>query len=133
MIHLKKTNNQNTMKPFDIEKAKSGHPVCNRDGQDVRIICYDKVGDFPIVALHKFSDGSENACDHCLNGKVTDSKHKYMGDLFMKPIKVTKWINIYHKGKNDFVFYGFYDTEEEAKEGAADDVIRTVKVEWEEE
>ena len=29
------------MKPFDLEKAKAGSPVCTRSGEKVRIICFD--------------------------------------------------------------------------------------------
>lgn len=32
-----------TMKPFNLEEAKAGKPVCNREGNDVRIICFDKM------------------------------------------------------------------------------------------
>lgn len=40
------------MKEFDLEKAKAGAPVCTRDGNPVRIICWDaKDHFFPIVAL----------------------------------------------------------------------------------
>lgn len=32
------------MKPFNLEEVKAGKSVCNRDGNDVRIICFDKRG-----------------------------------------------------------------------------------------
>lgn len=38
---------------FDIEKAKQGKTVCNRLGNNVRIICFDRKGCDPIVALHE--------------------------------------------------------------------------------
>lgn len=39
------------LKPFDLEAAKAGKPVCTRDGRKARIICWDKKGNYPIVAL----------------------------------------------------------------------------------
>lgn len=30
------------LKPFDLEEAKAGKPVCTRDGRRARIICFDK-------------------------------------------------------------------------------------------
>lgn len=30
------------LKPFDLEAAKAGKPVCTRDGRKARIICWDK-------------------------------------------------------------------------------------------
>lgn len=42
------------MKPFNLEEAKAGKPVCNRMGNDVRIICDNKKDStgYSIVALH---------------------------------------------------------------------------------
>lgn len=39
------------MKPFNLELAKQGHPVITRKGKKARIICFDRNGDAPIVAL----------------------------------------------------------------------------------
>lgn len=41
------------MKPFDIELAKAGYPVCTRDGRPVRILCFDRksVDGYSILAL----------------------------------------------------------------------------------
>ena len=45
-------------KEFDLEAAKSGKPVCTRDGRKARIICFDKKGCTPIVGLIQ-EDGFE--------------------------------------------------------------------------
>lgn len=38
--------------PFDIEKAKQGAKVITRDGDDVRILCFDRKSETdPIIAL----------------------------------------------------------------------------------
>lgn len=40
------------MKPFNLEEAKAGKPICTRDGLLARIICFNRQGDNkPIVAL----------------------------------------------------------------------------------
>ena len=39
------------LKPFDLQKAKEGKPVCTRDGRKARIICFDVNNDKPIVAV----------------------------------------------------------------------------------
>ena len=43
--------NMKKVKPFDLQKAKAGKPVCTRDGRKARIICFDAKGTFPIIAL----------------------------------------------------------------------------------
>ena len=47
------TKENNKFKPFDLEQAKAGKPVCTRDGRKARIICFDTktLGDYPIIAL----------------------------------------------------------------------------------
>lgn len=60
------------LKPFDLEAAKAGKPVCTRDGRKARIICYDRQSDhgFPLVALVE-STGTEKDEDvrcYRLNG-----------------------------------------------------------------
>lgn len=39
------------LKPFSLEAAKAGKPVCTRDGHKARIICFDRKDNTPIVAL----------------------------------------------------------------------------------
>ena len=34
------------LKPFDIQKAREGKPVCTRDGRKARIVCFDRVTNF---------------------------------------------------------------------------------------
>ena len=50
------------LKPFDIQKAREGKPVCTRDGHKARIICFDyngETGDYPIVALVHYNKGNK--------------------------------------------------------------------------
>lgn len=47
------------MKPFDLEKAKAGAPLCTREGFRARIVCFDADNKrFPLVVLIKDSDNS---------------------------------------------------------------------------
>lgn len=68
---------------FDIEKAKQGKTVCNRLGNNVRIICFDRKGCDPIVALHEYN-GKELLCIHDLNGEVRMATMPHEYDLPMK-------------------------------------------------
>ena len=39
------------MKPFNLEEAKQGKPICTRDGEKARILCTDLIGrDYHLVA-----------------------------------------------------------------------------------
>lgn len=73
------------MKPFNLEEAKAGKPVCNRMREDVRIICFDRKSDFnySIVALHT-NDGAEDLFSHRVNGKYREGCLVSEFDLFMK-------------------------------------------------
>ena len=114
------------LKPFDLEAAKAGKPVCTRDGRKARIICFDaKCADTPIVALVSRDDG-EILLRHYRNGKLSDDKDSD-ADLMMLPEKKEGWVNIY----DNMIMYA---SEEEAKIGIATkrNYIATAKVEWEE-
>lgn len=110
--------------PFDIERAKNGHSVCTRDGEPVRIICYDKEGEQPIVGLVNNSQ----VCCYYLDGTHNRNfKHSGM-DLMLKVETKEAWINIYDDN------CGFYkhNSEHEAKENIARDrkYITTTKITW---
>lgn len=55
-------------KPFDAEAAKRGARVETRSGRSVRIICYNKKGIYPIVALVTYGD-YENDLIYSVEGK----------------------------------------------------------------
>ena len=57
------------MKPFDLELAKQGHPVCTRNGLPARIICFNARGvNSPIIALVE-EDDDETPYSFPVNGK----------------------------------------------------------------
>lgn len=92
------------MKEFDLEKAKAGHPVCTRDGHEARILCFDREGQPPIVALVKDA-GNETIFSYNNMGRYSNDGRGYLCDLFMKSAKQKRWINLY-KDKNGLLFPG---------------------------
>ena len=130
-----KQNKEDTMeekklnlKPFDIQKAREGKPVCTRNGRKARIICFDaKCADTPIVALVTRNDG-EILFRYYRDGRLSDNKDS-VTDLMMLPEKKEGWANIYRSQ--------IYNTLEKAKEAYKrtcndDNYLQTIKIEWEE-
>jgi hypothetical protein len=69
-------------------------PVQTRDGRSVRILCTDKKGEFPIVALvtdenDKEFIGSYSSGGRYFNQGCSDN------DLVNVPERVERWLNIY--------------------------------------
>lgn len=116
------------LKPFDIQKAREGKPVCTRNGRNVRIIAFDaKCADTPIIALVARNDG-EILFKYYRDGKLSDDKDS-VTDLMMLPEKKEGYVNIYRSQ--------IYDTLERAKEAYKrtcndDNYLKTIKIEWEE-
>lgn len=126
------------MKEFDLEKAKAGHPVCTRDGYEARILCFDREGQHPIVALVKDA-GNETIFSYDNMGRYSNDGRECLCDLFMKSAKQKRWINLY-KDKDERLFPGLnlFESEKEAKDrmesGEKSNRLyyKTVKIEWEE-
>ena len=124
------------MKPFDIELAKQGNPVCTRDGRAVRILCYDKIGNnYPIVTLIDKGEYEEYH-PFTIDGKFHSSMRESDNDLFMAPVKKDGWVNVFTN-----YFSGIkstdriYSTKAEAlkfTDTQSPRYIDTVKIEWEE-
>lgn len=108
------------LKPFDLKAAKVGKPVCTRGGKKARIICWDKKGSAPIVALIEHED-SEFDLSYHNNGSYM-SEGESGNDLMMLTKKKEGWLNIF-KDFEDTVCC-VYPTEK--------DYITTIKIEWEE-
>lgn len=125
------------MKPFDLEKAKAGAPLCTREGFRARIVCFDADNKrFPLVALIKDSDNSDEY-PVCYNkeGNFFDGEKDHPKDLFMVEEKKEGWINIY-KGLEERCIGMIYNTKEEAMRMKISEKYvtykATVRVEWEE-
>ena len=125
------------LKPFSLEAAKSGKPVCTRDGRNVRIICFDRIsGDdyYKIVACVTAFDGDfEEVLFYGIDGYIVDSQNPKGEDLMMLPEKKEGWVNVYKECDRERVERFVYKTEKEAFDNAEpDNYIATVKIEWEE-
>lgn len=125
----------NRLKPFNLEAAKAGKPVCTRDGRKARIICFDAKCNKPIVALI-YDCNKETVFQYLENGRFfVDQIDKY--DLMMLPQKKEGWVNVYKSynvGKKIPCMASIYPTKEEAKKSSVVgfDYVDTVKIEWEE-
>ena len=86
------------MKPFDLEAAKRGEPICTRDGRDVKFIAHvpETMPHFRLIVLIK----------DCINffpeTGIAATTGNCVSDLFMKPKKKTVWVNLYRKGTANY-------------------------------
>ena len=117
------------LKPFDLEAAKAGKPVCTRDGRKARIICFDRDWDMRIVALVTDPLG-ESVHYYLSNGKVDFDKQNDE-DLMMLPEKKEGWVNVYKDGDNNYRST-IYINEKVALSRKGSACITTIKIEWEE-
>lgn len=131
------------LKPFDLEAAKAGKPVCTRDGRKARIICFDakRKDGKNIMALipSKEYPGFEDLVAYPNNGNYHGG-HENDGDLMMLPEKKEGWVNNYNRNRprtsseNCYIMTGV--SVFETKEGAISyidkdkEYIDTVKIEW---
>ena len=133
------------MKPFSLKEylkdSSKKYRVVTRDGRDVKIICTDAKGIFPVIGLVMDNPGSENSSESPYsfreNGKYNQcERFESSLDLFFSPIKREGWINIF-KSSNDIAFLGqslIYESKEDAERGGkgCDSYAATIKIEWEE-
>ena len=129
------------MKPFDLAKAKAGHPVVTRDGRRVRILtcemnnaCYTIVA---IITANEPGAGSESAVTYTTQGEFFHDGSESQNDLFMAPVKREGWVNIYRSapgGAQDcYPQPLIFNTREEAIAAANPSSLRaTTRIEWEE-
>ena len=114
------------LKPFDIQKAREGKPVCTRDGHKARIICFDAKGMHqPIIALITQENGIEHIETYYVDGRFNDDSNSQSDyDLMMLSEKKEGWILLRKDGYT-------FDNEEVAKKNCTDEQF-VAKVEWEE-
>lgn len=117
--YLKPINKQlkeNTMKEFNLEEAKAGKPVCTRDGRDVEILKYDRIGfNQPMITLVD-TQGYQCVELYCEDGSYNYNKTESNYDLFMKTEKHEAWVNVYRLPDKTFCYGGVsFNTENEAK------------------
>lgn len=127
------------MKQFNLEEylANPSKKVVTRDGRNVRIICTDRVGIFPIIGLISSDSIAdfEEIVWYTKEG-VCDSSTEKCHDLFFASQKYEGWLNVYRHTDTEEVTFGaiLHTSREEAEKiGRADEYYAaTAKVEWEE-
>lgn len=122
------------LRPFDLEAAKAGKPVCTRDGRKARIICFDAKCIKPIVALIQGSDNSEQIEYYTENGVFSNGGTGKNRDLMILLEKKEGWVNIYGEEKERYCSNVIYSSKEEALNISKqlEEHITTIKIEWEE-
>ena len=115
------------LKPFDIQKAREGKPVCTRDGRKARIIAFDANGSKPIVALVTECDNEEEIpYKYHYDGSYNCQSIPSDNDLMMLPEKKEGWIVIHKEAIYD------KETAEKIARETTSNVIKIQKIEWEE-
>lgn len=118
------------LRPFDLEAAKAGKPVCTRDGRKARIICFDAKCNKPIVALI-YGCNKETVLQYLENGRAfVNQIDKY--DLMVLPQKKEGWINLCKNNHGDTFAIGVFPNREEAVSNCPPSYLSTIKIEWEE-
>ena len=123
------------MKQFNLKEylENPSRKIVTRDGRNVRIICTDAKGNFPIVALIETLDGTTEV-PHKLkkNGYFFTGNEDYYLNLFFTPEKHERWVNLYKEDNNIYASMDTFKTKEKAEALSCSSCIATVKVEWEE-
>ena len=126
------------MKPFNLEEylANPSKKIITRDGRNVRIICTDREGDCPIVALVEKHDQTidivEGIFTYPKSGIFMNSVPSDV-DLFFDSKKHECWVNVY-MNCNERSLGALHSSKKDALEVAKanDNYVATVKIEWEE-
>ena len=124
------------LKPFDLQKAKEGKPVCTRDGRKAVFLTTLQNKRFPVVAVVNCGQ-EEEVYQYDING-IYDENDEAL-DLMMLSEKKEGWVNIYRDIDNNIPYTengNIYSSRDKAKESAKmlnmKTYIDTIKVEWEE-
>ena len=127
------------LKPFDLQKAREGKPVCTRDGRKARIIAFDRIDAKPILALVRSTDGKgEDVFDYFVSGKRLANALESDLDLMMLSEKKEGWVNVYRDcdGANITKDDNIYSSKEAAIASAhfidGNNYVATTKINWEE-
>ena len=126
------------MKQFDLEEFKkdTSRRVVTRNGRSVRIICTDRIGNFPIIALvFDKEHHDEGVMSFQKDGKYDPRKEQSL-DLFFAPTKREGWVNVFRNKEGSYTENSIYETEKRAKEVIEEKhknyYVTTTKIEWEE-
>ena len=122
------------MKQFNLKEylKNPSRKIVTRDGRNVRIICTDKKGLNPILALvTRHSSIIEDIYSYTKNGELSEG-NSTKSSLFFAPEKHEGWINVYKDGDHFYSSMDIFKTKDEAEALSCSSCIATVKVEWEE-
>ena len=125
------------MKEFSLEEYLKNpeREVVTRDGRKVRILCTDRKGDTPIIALvNDANDGQEYGYAFYSDGKFFRDGGDEL-DLFFAPEKHEGWIiiNKWADGERDtngIIYHTKLDIPDIPPVGTQR--VATIKIEWEE-
>lgn len=121
------------MKPFSVKDylANPSRKVVTREGKQVRIVCTDAMSEYPIIALVRQCENTENMCNFTKDGTYVKGEENGI-DLFFAPEKKWGWTNVYKEGSKN-TRSAIFDTKEEATRFASrEDYVDTIRIEWEE-
>lgn len=117
--------------PFNLQLAKKGLKVQTKDGHNARIVCYDRKGDYSIVALIEDKISLiEKAEYYTKDGKYSFNCGNDLDLVLIAPIK-TIYMNVYKNTINKAYYLGSneYDTFEDAENNAeSKDYIQTIGI-----
>lgn len=123
------------MKPFSLEEYLKNpfRKLITRDKRKARIICTNKKGNYPIVALIEKNVNNEIVNYYYEDGRTSHELTDNL-DLFFAPEKKEGWVNVFKTDIDMFKSGRIYNSETEAKESIVCDekYVDTVKIEWEE-
>lgn len=126
------TETASDLKPFDLDAAKAGKPVCTRDGRKARIICFDvKSDNYPILALIEDEDSILGTPVIYTNkGRFYNDGTIHNLDLVMLSVKREDGL-IYSCVDGNVACSNPYKTKEETmKYPALSAIIDTIRIEW---
>ena len=120
------------MEPFNLDEylKDPSRKVVTMNGDSVRIICTDRLGEFPIVGLVR-TDNIEKVASYTNSGHVCRGKPLEC-DLIFAPERKEGWVNVYRED-NRQLCGTVYNTESEARQHSRfSGYLATAKIEWEE-
>lgn len=117
------------MKPFDIEKARAGHPVCYRDGSkpsDIFFLTKPLCSGECTVTVTE--NGGLKACYE--NGRYWLDEENSVYDLFLvgEEVKKEGWVAM--DSNDQIVSFGIGSNKDEITRGFPE--FKAVKITWEE-
>lgn len=122
------------MRPFSLKEYLKNplRKIVTRDGRNIRIICTDAKGNFPIIALVETHNSTETVLRLKENGHFYNDTED-PSDLFFATEKQEGWINVYLDAENDsYVGTCIYKSKEDAENDGKiwKGYVTTLKIEW---